>query len=68
MVKDKAEIALVPGPGRAMRAVMDSFPGLGPRMNQISGAEASMQTVAQYREREAQLAQAEQTAGAWQRP
>ena len=51
-----------------MRALMDRFPGVGPWMNRISGAEASMQTVAQYREREAQLAQAEQTAAAGQRP
>jgi short-subunit dehydrogenase len=65
IVKDKAEIALLPGPGKAMRAVMDRFPGLGPRINRISGAEASMHTVAQFREREAQLARAEQTAGAW---
>jgi short-subunit dehydrogenase len=68
IVKDRAEIALLPGPGKAMRAVMDRFPGLGPCMNRISGVESSMQTVAQYREREAQLAQAERTAAAWPRP
>lgn len=68
IVKDKAEIALLPGPGKAMRAVMDRFPGLGPSMNRISGAEASMRTVTEYREREARLAQAEQIAEAWARP
>ena len=47
IVKDKAEIALLPGPGKGIRALMDRFPELGPRVNRISGAEATMQTVAQ---------------------
>lgn len=63
--KDTAEIALLPGPGKALRAIMDRFPALGPSMNRISGAEASMRTVTEYREREARLAHAEQTADAW---
>lgn len=48
--KDKAEIALLPGPGKPMRALMDRFPGLGPSMNRISGTEATMRSVAEYRE------------------
>ena len=48
--KDKAEIVLLPGPGKGLRAGMDRFPGLGPRMNRVSGAEATMRTVAEYRE------------------
>ena len=68
ITRDKAEIALLPGPGKTMRAIMDRFPGLGPSMNRISGAEAAMRTVTEYREHEAQLAHAEQTATEWSRP
>ena len=53
IVNDKAEIALVPGPGKMIRAIMDRFPGLGPAMNRAAGAEKTMITVAAYREREA---------------
>jgi hypothetical protein len=56
IVKDKAEIALLPGPGKMMRAIMDRFPGLGPAMNRATGAEKTMITVAAYREREARPA------------
>ena len=55
IVRDRAEIALVPGPGRTMRAVMDRFPGLGPGLNRVAGAERTMLRVADYREREARL-------------
>jgi short-subunit dehydrogenase len=51
--KDKAEIVVLPGPGKGIRALLDRFPGTGPAMNRISGAENSMRTVAEYREREA---------------
>jgi short-subunit dehydrogenase len=63
IAKNKAEVALVPGPGRAIRALIDRFPGLGPRMNRVSGAEATMRTVTDYREREAELARGEQPRG-----
>jgi short-subunit dehydrogenase len=53
IVKDKAELAVLPGPGRMVRAIMDRFPGMGPAMNRASGAEKSMRTVAEVREREA---------------
>ena len=48
--KDKAEIVVAPGPGRLMKALMDLFPGLGPAMNRISGAEELMGVVADHRE------------------
>jgi short-subunit dehydrogenase len=48
--KDKAEIVVMPGPGRVLKALMDLFPGFGPAMNRISGAETLMATVADRRE------------------
>ena len=51
--KDKAELAVLPGPGKLLRASMDRFPGLGPAMNRMTGTSKAMQTVADYREREA---------------
>jgi short-subunit dehydrogenase len=51
--KDKAELAVLPGPGRTLRAVLDRFPMLGPAMNRAIGAQKTMQTIADYREREA---------------
>src|SRR5437763_13664682 len=50
--KDKAEIVVMPGPGRLLKALMDLFPGLGPTMNRLAGAEKLMETVADYREAE----------------
>lgn len=60
--RDKAELVLMPGPGKAMRALMDRLPGFGPRINRLSGAEATMRTVAEYREREARAARAQRGA------
>ena len=57
--RDKAELAVVPGPGKFLRALMDRFPALGPTMNRVSGANKSMLAVAEYREREARLAAAQ---------
>ncbi|HEX5224833.1 MAG TPA: SDR family oxidoreductase [Solirubrobacteraceae bacterium] len=53
ITRDKAELAVLPGPGRAMRAIMDRFPGLGPSMNRLARVDRTMITVAEYREREA---------------
>ena len=50
--KDKAEMVVMPGPGRLLKALMDLFPGLGPTMNRLAGAEKLMETVADYREAE----------------
>ena len=60
--KDQAELAVLPGPGKLLRGLMDRFPGLGPAMNRATGTSKTMATVAEYREREARLAAAEPTA------
>jgi short-subunit dehydrogenase len=59
---DKAELAVLPGPGKLLRGLMDRVPGLGPAMNGVTGTNETMQTVAEYREREARLAAAERAA------
>lgn len=47
--KDKAEIVVMPGPGRLLKALMDLFPGFGPAVNRLSGAEKLMGFVADQR-------------------
>src|SRR5207237_9086679 len=42
---DRAEVVVMPGPGRLMKAAMDYFPGLGPAIHRISGSTATMQKV-----------------------
>ena len=48
--KDKAEIVVMPGPGRLMKALMDLFPGFGPAMTRISGGGKVMEQVADLRD------------------
>ena len=48
--KDKAEIVVMPGPGRLMKALLDLFPGFGPAMTRISGGGKVMEQVADLRE------------------
>ena len=50
--RDKAEIVIMPGPGRLMKALMDLFPGMGPAMNQMTGSTRTMKQVADFRERQ----------------
>ena len=52
IARDRPEIVVLPGPGRGLRAAMDRFPGLGPAMNRLSGAEKTMLRVAEFREGE----------------
>ncbi|MBV9414324.1 MAG: SDR family oxidoreductase [Solirubrobacterales bacterium] len=59
---DRAELAVLPGPGKLLRALMDRFPTLGPAMNRATGTNKTMATVAEYRDREARLRVAEQRA------
>ena len=51
--KDKAELALLPGPGRTLRAVLHRFPIVEPAMNRATGVQKTMLTIADHREREA---------------
>src|SRR5205085_3771139 len=48
--KDKAEIVVMPGPGRLLKALMDLFPGFGPAMTRMSGGDKLIAIVADYRE------------------
>lgn len=50
--RDKAEIVVMPGPGRLMRALMTLLPGIGPLMNQMTGSTRTMKQVADFRERQ----------------
>src|SRR5262249_11373349 len=50
---DRAEIVVMPGPGRFLKAVMDMFPALGPVMNRAAGANNTMETVVEHRKRQA---------------
>jgi short-subunit dehydrogenase len=59
---DKAELAVLPGPGKLLRGLMDRFPALGPAMNRATGTNKTMATVADYRDREARRRAAEQRA------
>ena len=47
---DKAELVLMPGPGKLLKALLDRFPALGAAMNRLAGAEKLMGSVADYRE------------------
>ena len=48
--RDRAELVLLPGPGRLLKAVMDMFPGLGPAINRASGSTKTMDSVMRVRE------------------
>jgi len=48
--RDKAEVVIMPGPGRLLRALMDLFPGMGSMMGQM-GAPV-MKQVVDFRERQ----------------
>jgi short-subunit dehydrogenase len=63
IVKDKAELAVMPGPGRTLRAIMDRFPGMGPAMNRAARIDKTMLTIAEFRERQAGLATADRDTG-----
>ena len=49
--KDRAEIVVMPGPGRLIKALMDLLPSMGPAMNQATGANDTMRSVIEFRRR-----------------
>lgn len=48
--EDRAEMVLMPGPGRLLKALMDLFPGFGPWLNRSSGAAGTLRKVMERRE------------------
>jgi short-subunit dehydrogenase len=48
--KDKAELVVMPGPGRLLKALLDAFPGLGGWLNRRAGVDDLMSAVADFRE------------------
>jgi short-subunit dehydrogenase len=60
--KDKAEVVVMPGPGRLLKALMDLFPGFGPAMNRMSGGEKFMGIVADRREEHHRVTRRRETA------
>jgi short-subunit dehydrogenase len=54
--KDRAELVIMPGPGRLLRAVLDYFPALGPALNRAAGATGTMQKIIELREAESATA------------
>jgi short-subunit dehydrogenase len=62
--KDKAEIVVMPGPGRLLKALMDLFPGFGAAINRLSGADKLMGFVADQRASQAAGEKPETTAAA----
>jgi short-subunit dehydrogenase len=53
--KDRAELVIMPGPGRLLRAVMDYFPGLGPVVNRAAGTGTTMQKIIEQRDARADV-------------
>ena len=47
--RDRAEIVVMPGPGRVLKALLDLFPSLGPALNRAAGANATMRRVIELR-------------------
>jgi short-subunit dehydrogenase len=47
--RDRAEIVVMPGPGRLLRALMDFFPGMGPWMNRQMGVNRTLREVQEFR-------------------
>jgi short-subunit dehydrogenase len=56
VTKDQAELVIMPGPGRLLRAIMDYFPALGPALNRAAGATTTMQKIIEQREAKADAA------------
>jgi short-subunit dehydrogenase len=47
--RDRAEIVVMPGPGRLLKALMDLFPALGPTMTRAAGVNDTMRKAIELR-------------------
>src|SRR2546427_11354143 len=56
--RDKAEVVIMPGPGRLLKALLDLFPGMGQMMNQMGGVTPLMKQIADFHERQREQADA----------
>ena len=54
--KNRAEVVVMPGPGRLLKALLDLFPGLGSAMNTSTGSTRTMRRVVAHRARSRQEA------------
>lgn len=54
--KDQAELVIMPGPGRLIRALMDYFPALGPAVNRAAGTATTMQKIIEARDAKSDIA------------
>ena len=52
---DRAEMVVMPGPGRLLKAMLDLSPGMGARMNQVAGANTTMRRVIEHRRQTAAM-------------
>ena len=52
---DRSEIVVLPGPGRLVLALLELFPSLGPTLNRLSGANATMARVIAHRRQSSAL-------------
>jgi hypothetical protein len=46
---DRPVVVVMPGPGGVMKSLMDAFPDLGPKMNEMGGATAMVKQLAALR-------------------
>jgi short-subunit dehydrogenase len=51
--KDRAELVVMPGPARLLRALLDYFPALGPALNRASGTRRTLDQVLERRAQQA---------------
>jgi short-subunit dehydrogenase len=50
VTKDKAELIVMPGPGRLLRALLDYFPRLGPAINRAARTTTTMRKIIEHQQ------------------
>jgi short-subunit dehydrogenase len=56
--QDTVELVIMPGPGRLVKALLGLFPGLGMTMNRMGDVTTTMRQVAEFREQQRTLVEA----------